>query len=425
MSEQMAPPRPAHRIDPHILQSDPHEVFAALRARHAVVELGERHYLALRANAIQSLLTHPLVRQVEGEEYVAVNRIPDGVAARIVRHFFLFANGDAHRAKRGPFARAFSFAAVRAARPAIRNTARRIVAEAPRGEVFDFVDQVAARVPAEMIAALLGLPAGDVAYFTPRVYALAQAIAPFYPHERHDEIETAASELWIYVADALTRRMAAPREDLLSELVEAWRSGSTLTFEELVVQVIGIIIGGSDTTRAAFAMLVTLLLQHPRQWGALRRDSSLVPGAVLEGLRFEPSVGSVVRFTLADIDVEGIAIPQGTMVRLSTMSAMRDGDLYDGAGRFDITRDDHPRLHMAFGHGPHRCLGEMLARVEMEEALAAVIEDAADLELLTIPTLTGYGGIRQIRQMMTLLPAARVAFSAQRAVTGDSPLRAG
>lgn len=415
MSDPISCARPAHRVDPQAFQCDPHETFAALRPHHPIVELGERHLMVLRASAVRTILGHPLVRQVEGAEYVALNGIPDGTVARLLRDFFLFANGDAHKAKRGPFARAFSYGAIRAARPKVRETARRIVAEMPRGAAFDFVAEVAARVPAEMIAAILGLPRSDVPFFTPRVYAVAQALTPFYPHEKHPVIETAAAELWAYVADALNRRIAAPRDDLLSELVAVWRNGSSLSFDELVVQVIGVIIGGSDTTRGAFAMLVALLLQHPRQWVELRRDASLVPGAVSEGLRYEPSVGGVVRFAVADLEVEGVAIPAGTMLRLSSMSAMRDDTLYGTPLRFDITRTDHPRLHMAFGHGPHRCLGEMLARVEMEEALTALLDEAPELELLTTPTLSGYGGIRQIHRMMTLLPADRIAFSEQRA----------
>ena len=142
MSDPISCARPAHRVDPQAFQCDPHDTFAALRPHHPIVELGERHLMVLRASAVQSLLGHPLVRQVEGAEYVALNGIPDGTVARLLRDFFLFANGNAHKAKRGPFARAFSYGAIRAARPKVRETARRIVAEMPRGAAFDFVAEV-------------------------------------------------------------------------------------------------------------------------------------------------------------------------------------------------------------------------------------------------------------------------------------------
>ena len=146
MSDPISCARPAHRVDPQAFQCDPHETFAALRPHHPIVELGERHLMVLRASAVRTILGHPLVRQVEGAEYVALNGIPDGTVARLLRDFFLFANGDAHKAKRGPFARAFSYGAIRAARPKVRETARRIVAEMPRGAAFDFVAEVAARI---------------------------------------------------------------------------------------------------------------------------------------------------------------------------------------------------------------------------------------------------------------------------------------
>jgi len=170
-----------------------------------------------------------------------------------------------------------------------------------------------------------------------------------------------------------------------------------------VHQVLGIIIGGTDTTRAAFAMLVALLLDHPEQWAAIRDDPSLIHGAVSEAMRFDPSVGSIPRFTTADLEIGDITLPAGVAVLASTMSAMRDPTLYLDPDRFDIRRD-HPRLHPVFGNGPHRCIGQMLARLEMQEGLAALISAAPGIELETAPRMTGFGGIRQITPMLVQIP---------------------
>jgi cytochrome P450 len=167
-----------------------------------------------------------------------------------------------------------------------------------------------------------------------------------------------------------------------------------------VAQVVTVIIGGSDTTRAAMAMQVALLLQHREQWEAVCNDLSQVSGAVSESLRYDPAVGSFPRIALEDIDIEGQVVKRGRIVSLSTMSAMRDPARYNDPDRFDIRRTDHPERHPVFGGGTHRCLGEALARAELEEGLTAVAERLPNLELMgAAPVLVGHSGIRRITGM--------------------------
>jgi len=386
-------------INPNMLTENPHANFAALRVHYPLICLGDKHYMALRAKDVLSLLTDPRTKQIEGRDYVRLNRMPESASSRFLSDFLLFSNDDEHRTKRGLFARTFAHGAMRTMRSEIRAVADRIVAELPRGEDFDFVDAMAARVPAEMIAAILGLPVADAPYFASRVYTLARAISPAYPHEEHAAIDAAASDLFAYVEGHMRVRLEMPRGDVLSQLVAGWQADPKISFQSLVNQVLGIVVAGSDTTRAAFAMMVALLLRHPDQWEAVKKTPSLIPGAVAEALRFEPSVGTVARFTTAELDVGGVTLKPGVMLRVSTMSAMRDPELYADPDRFDITRTDHPRLHSVFGLGPHRCLGEMLARIEMEEGLAALIAAAPDIRVRTEPRMIGFGGIRQITPM--------------------------
>ena len=386
-------------VDPMTMMADPHARLAALRVQHPVIRLDDRHFVVLRAHDVLGLLTDPRTKQVEGPDYVSLKQIPDGFAARFLSDFFLFSNGDAHREIRGLFARTFAHGPMRDARPKIRAVADSVVAELPRGESFDFVERMAARIPAEMIARILGLPVDEAQYFAPRVYDLARAVAPRYPHAHHDAIEGAAADLFAYVEDHLRLRLEDPCGDLLSMLAADWRASQVISFDSLVNQVLGIVVGGSDTTRAAFAMLVSLLLQHPAQWAAVRADQDLIPGAVAEAMRFEPSVASIARFTLQPVEIGGVRLPEGAMLSVSTMSAMRDPALLQNPDRFDIRRTDHPRLHPVFGLGPHRCIGEMLARLEMAEGLAALTAAAPDIAMEVPPRMSGFGGIRQITPM--------------------------
>jgi cytochrome P450 len=174
---------------------------------------------------------------------------------------------------------------------------------------------------------------------------------------------------------------------------------------ETVIQIVTLILGGSDTTRAALVIQTSLLLQHREQWNSVCRDFALVPGAVAESLRYEPAVGSFMRVTLEDIELDGWVIPRNRMLSLSTLSAMRDPACFSDPDTFDIRRADHPRKHTVFGIGAHRCLGEILATVELEEGLAALTARLPDMRLAgEPPIIRGSGGIRTVEDTWVCWP---------------------
>lgn len=391
-------------IDPLWLREDPHTRFAALRKDYPVIRISDQSYYVLRAEDVVPLLKDDRTVQIEGRDYVALGQIPEGAMTRFLTDILLFANGADHRAKRGPFARAFAHQTILASRDRIASVARTIVSELPRGQSFDFVAQMAARVPSEMIAASIGLPVSDAGYFAPRIYTMASAIGPLYPRDDHDRIDAAAQEVFTYLEGQMTDRLTSPTEDLLSRLVKDWEQTQDISFSSLVHQVVAFILGGSDTTRAAFAIMVAQLRQRPDDWAALQADPSLIPGAVSETLRFEPSVGNVPRFTTSELQIGGTTVPAGILLNLSTMSAMRDPALYSQPDEFLIRRTDHPRLHLVFGQGPHRCIGELLARLEMEESLKALLDAVPEMKIEVAPEMIGFGGIRQITQMVVHIP---------------------
>ena len=397
------PPVPV--IEPGDLADDPHRRFADLREQCPLVCSGNGQYMVLRAADVMHLLAEDRTMAIPGTAFVAMNSIPDGHVAQLLTDGLLLDNGASHRTKRSLFASTFAYRSISDQRPAIREVADRLVAGLPRGVPFDFIDQMAARLPAEMIAAILGLPDSETGYFTTGVYQVSRAFTPVYPQEEHDAVETAARELFHYIDDHLSWRLQDPQGDFLSTLAMDWQAEKAISFDSLVRQVILLVIAGSDTTRAAFAMIVALLHRYHDQWRALRRDPSLVAGAVMEGLRFEPSVGSMPRVLKEATVIGGTQLAAGTVLSIQNLSAMRDPALYKDPDRFDITRTDHPRLHLVFGGGAHRCLGEMLARIEMEEGLNALLAAAPDLEVLQTPRMIGSGGIRQITPMTARLPA--------------------
>ncbi len=312
----------------------------------------------------------------------------------------LFANGAEHRRRRAPMSRAFAFRLIEEMRPRIRAVAGEIIERRMSERELDFLNDFAALIPARIIARILGIPATDVPRFTELVYGVSRSLSLSYAREEIRGMEDSARLLTEYVGELLSAQRTALHDDFLSSYSLTVAEAGDLSPAEIVSQVVSVIIAGSDTTRGAIAVQVALLLQHREQWDAVCADPALIPGAVSESLRYEPVVGSIPRFTLEDIELDGYRIPRNNILSLSTLSAMRDPSQYAEPDRFDISRTDHPRRHPIFGLGVHRCLGEVLARAELEESLAALTERLPRLELAgPPPALQGHGGIRRVGGM--------------------------
>jgi hypothetical protein len=324
----------------------------------------------------------------------------------------LTANGAIHRRRRSPFTRTFAARLITELRPRIRKTAEHLIdGWYAQGEV-DLLDGYAAHIPALAICDLFGLPKDDILYFTEQVYNVSRFLSFTFAPEDLPVIEAGARELRNYVVRLINDRRERSKNDFLSTfMADADRKGE-LSPLEIVAQIVQLIIGGTDTTRVAQATQVALLLQHRGQWDAVCRDPALIPGAVSEALRFEPSVAGIGRHTLEDIELDGRILPAGQFVTLSTMSAMRDETAFRRPDVFDISRTDQRRLHLAFGGGPHRCIGEALARAELEEGLAALTTRIPQLRLAgDPPRLQGHFGIRRMSGLRASWPNWCGAFA--------------
>ncbi|WP_339951281.1 cytochrome P450 [uncultured Albimonas sp.] len=305
----------------------------------------------------------------------------------------LFANDARHRARRGPLARAFAHPLMNALRGEIAEQTRALLAPL-KGREADFGAEVSGQLAARMIAAILGLPPEDIPHFTKVVYGASRGLS-FRSKEVLDEADADMAELVAYAARLLEERRARPREDFLTEFL-AKVQDADLSEDEIRTQVATVVLGGADTTRMALASGFAQILARPEQWAALQADpEGLKASAAAECLRFDPVVGSIPRLAIADFEIAGVAVPEGTYLAASLLGALRDPAVYARPEVFDIARDDHPRLHPVFGAGAHRCLGEALARAELEEALAVLAREAPEAELVgEPPVMRGLGGTR-------------------------------
>jgi cytochrome P450 family 103 len=248
---------------------------------------------------------------------------------------------------------------------------------------------------------LLGAPASDAQEFAQAVYKVSNAFAPALPGEDMDAMVEGARWLTDYVKACLDKAAAGqtPGATLFDDILAAIGAGE-LTEAEAAVQIVTLIIGASDTTRGALAVQVSLLAERGANWGDFSADHDRARAAVEEALRFEPPVGSFPRFSTEAITLDGMVIPAGQLVSLSTLSAMRDPARFQDPETFMIDRQDHVRWHMAFGAGAHRCIGEALARLELEEGLMALCRKLPGLRLAGPPVkVEGYAGIRRIGEL--------------------------
>ncbi|MGI9364932.1 MAG: cytochrome P450 [Rhizobiaceae bacterium] len=349
--------------------------------------------------SFNTLLDDRLTRQIETEG-IRLLGIDDGPIFNFFSNSLLTSNGATHVVRRTPLARTFAFPLMQSLRPMVADTAEELVGHLSLHDQVDVLKDVAGPLPARIIARVLGVPGEDVPFFTKLVYSAIRALAARSQDVLRDA-EKDMARLTDYVTDLLDRRRQDPQDDFLTSYLEAVEGGE-LSLEEIRITIVTLILAGSDTTRASIAMIFARLLQHPRQWAKLvEGPDQWKMQAVAEGLRFDPVVGALGRISIVEFELSGVRIRPGTVLAPSMLTAMRDPAVYNNPDTFDITRDDHPRHSPAFGGGVHRCLGEALARIEMEETIGAMAKfwPKARIEG-PAPTLRGLSGTRGIDRMI-------------------------
>ena len=370
-----------------------HAGYARYRPLSGVIRIGSSMPIATRHADVEAMATDPRTRQVETEMLEMIG-ITSGALHNFYSNTMLLSNPPAHQRRRRPVARAFAFKLIEAWRPRIRALVSELIDDCQAQREADFAEAIAKPLPSRIIAEILGIPREEAPRFAAMVYGMSRGIAFFRP-EHFPGIEQSAGELNTYVEELIATRRAEPRDDFITDYLRTVDEDGGLSDAETLMQIVSLILAGSDTTRFGLTALVYLLLSHRNQWTAVCADDALAPGAVREALRFEPPVGSFGRVVTEPLEIDGVTLSPGTPLQLSILSAQRDEAVYSDPQRFDIHRDDHPRWSVSFGAGPHRCLGEALARAEMEEALIALSQKLPDMQLNgPAPEFKGHMGIR-------------------------------
>jgi cholest-4-en-3-one 26-monooxygenase len=258
---------------------------------------------------------------------------------------------------------------VNALEPRIREQAVRILDRAIAKGTCDFVLDVAAELPLEVIAALIGVPNEDrhkIFEWTNQALGVADGgeMDPEY-FISDDQILQAQLEMFLYVQDLCEQRRREPQDDIMSELLRAELDGRRLSDPELAAFFLFLSSAGNETTRNAATYGLSAFLAEPEEWDKLVQDpEGLIGRATEEILRWATPVMHLRRNVTTDTELRGYPLKAGDKVSVWYASANRDEEVFEDPFRFDIERQ--PNDHVAFGAGgPHFCLGASLARLEL------------------------------------------------------------
>jgi cytochrome P450 len=285
--------------------------------------------------------------------------------------------------------------------PEARTLVNEIIDEFAGNGACDFHEEFATPLPSTIFLALMGLPQDDLPQF------LAWRDDTIRPQgdtfEEMEEKRVAAGKaIEAYFEGKIEEKRARPDDRLLSTLVHGEVEGRPLTHAELLGTTHLLLLGGLDTVTATLDCMIVFLAQHPERRRALVDDGSLVAGAVEELLRHQTPVMMVPRILAQDFEMGGVQLHAGDGATLLIGAANCDRSEFEDAS--DVRFDREANRHLAFGGGPHRCLGSHLARLELTVALEEFHRRVPDYELVPGTTLSFSPGIRQAENLHLRFP---------------------
>lgn len=297
--------------------------------------------------------------------------------------FMLLQDPPNHTRLRNLVSRSFTPRAAESWRARAIEIANECMDRAIERGAIDVIADLALPVPSTLICEMLGVPLDDRDRFTrwtaDATHGLAGTMAPADVQAR---AQNAAISLAGYFDDLIAERRKDKRDDLLSQLIRAEEEGDRLTPNELIVQSIGLLIAGFETTIGLIGNGAAALARHPAEQAKWRARPELAANAVEECLRFEGPIGMTLRVLHEDAAFGGRTIPKDTEVWAMLWAANRDPELFPDPDCFDVERPN-AREHLAFGGGAHLCLGAHLARMEGQVALGALVARTREFALVS------------------------------------------
>ncbi len=356
---------------------DPSPWLSAMRHTSPVFynEQGEVWHV-LRYDDVELVLKH---FSVFSSEFVGYGSSSKGEeSSGTILSSMLTTDPPLHTKLRNIVSRSFTPSAIALLEPRIKEIADGLLGTIVPAKGTDMVADYAEPLPITVIAEMLGIPAEDRRKFkqwSDRIVGIAEGQQQ--PTQDFGENRTNL-ELGMYFGKIVEERRANPGDDLISSIVTSEVDGERLSLREAVSFCILLLVAGNETTTNLIGNAVRLFVRHG-SFAKLREDSSLLPGAIEEVLRYSSPVRGMFRVAKTDTEISGRAVPAGQSLMAWIGSANRDEAKFSEPERFDTERKPNP--HIAFGHGIHTCLGAPLARLEARVALGSLIKRFREIKL--------------------------------------------
>jgi cytochrome P450 len=363
---------------------EPPQEWAELRGGCPIAPIrlasGDQALLLTRYDDVKQVLSDPrFTRQLDAPDAARVTANESG---GVFGSGGSSMSGEEHRAWRQLVGKAFTAKRVMAMQPRIEAMAVELVERmAAEGAPADLVGNVGFPLPVWAICDLLGVPDSDrekFAYWSDTMLSMTR-----YGQE---EIDAAQAEFDGYLVALVAAKRAEPGDDLISELLAMVEGLDGRLTEQLMLGTAkGLLVAGHETTANMIGKMVAMLLADRTRWEALLADRALIRTAAEEALRFDANPGfGMPRYLSEEVEVAGEKLPGGTTVICSMASANRDERQFEAAGEMRLDRSPNP--HLAFGAGPHSCIGQALARTELQTVLKVLLDKLPALEL-AVPTV--------------------------------------
>jgi cytochrome P450 len=357
----------------------PPPTYARLRAERPVSKTtlpgGGTAWLVTRHEDVRTVLTDPrFSADITHPAFPSIT--PDLLAAQRQNRSFIRMDPPVHSRYRRALIQEFTVKRITAMRSGIQSVVDSFIdGLVVRTPPVDLVESFAMPVPSLVICHLLGVPYGDHDFFQSRTQTLISTTST------PDETVAAMEDLRAYLDDLISQKLQEPTGDLLGRLVtDHLEPAGDMTRQDLLITCRLLLAAGHETTANMIALGTLALLEHPGQLAELRADSRLLPGAVEEMLRYLSIADYFpARVAVEDVEIGGSVIRAGEGVFPLLAAGNWDPDAFGDPHRFNIHRGD--RRHVAFGHGVHQCLGQHLARLELEIVFTTLFDRIPTLRL--------------------------------------------
>jgi cytochrome P450 len=266
-------------------------------------------------------------------------------------------------------------------------------------EGVDFVESFAQPLPLLVISRFLGVSDADLSTFRRWSDDAGEVLGGKLDEDRQVAIATSLVELLEYFTEQAELRRSKPGDDFLTALTEM--DDHSLSTEEISAIAYLVLVAGNETTVNLLSGSMLLLIQNPGEFERVRGDRTLVPSLVEEALRLQSPIQGFPRLAAVDTEVAGVPIPAGSQVLLMIGAANRDPAQFEAPDSFDLDTKRSPN-HIAFGHGPHFCIGAALSRIEAEIAINQLINRFSKIELQDLDFEPTYADNLMLRSLTSL-----------------------